>query len=42
MRHLDGAAWGWRQVTTEEKYMSPDNKVKANYYVDSIADFFKM
>mmetsp|Transcript_46680 Transcript_46680/g.111136 ORF Transcript_46680/g.111136 Transcript_46680/m.111136 type:complete len:377 (-) Transcript_46680:73-1203(-) len=28
-------------VTTEEKYFSPDNKIKANYYVDSIADFFK-
>lgn len=27
-------------VTTEEKYTSPENKIKANYYVDSIADFF--
>ncbi|EKX41131.1 hypothetical protein GUITHDRAFT_158244 [Guillardia theta CCMP2712] len=27
-------------VTTEEKYLSANNKIKANYYVDSIADFF--
>jgi len=27
-------------VTTEDKYMSAENKIKANYYVDSIADFF--
>jgi hypothetical protein len=27
-------------VTTEDKYMSADNKIKANYYVNSIADFF--
>jgi len=30
----------WAGVTTEEKYTSPENKIKANYYVDSIADFF--
>jgi ribonucleotide monophosphatase NagD (HAD superfamily) len=27
-------------VTTPEKYMGPDNKIKANYYCNSIADFF--
>jgi ribonucleotide monophosphatase NagD (HAD superfamily) len=27
-------------VTTEDKYLSPANKIKANYYVNSIADFF--
>jgi 4-nitrophenyl phosphatase/phosphoglycolate phosphatase len=27
-------------VTTEEKYTSADNKIKANYYCNSIADFF--
>lgn len=27
-------------VTTEEKYSGPDNKIKANYYCNSIADFF--
>jgi 4-nitrophenyl phosphatase/phosphoglycolate phosphatase len=27
-------------VTTEEKLLSPANKIKSDYYVDSIADFF--
>ena len=30
----------WAGVTTEEKYLSDQNKIKANYYVNSIADFF--
>jgi ribonucleotide monophosphatase NagD (HAD superfamily) len=27
-------------VTTEAKLLSPENKIKPQYYVDSIADFF--
>ena len=27
-------------VTTEDKYTSANNKIKANYYCNSIADFF--
>ena len=29
-------------VTTPEKYESKDNKILANYYVDSIADFYEI
>jgi len=28
-------------VTTEDKYSSPDNKIKAKYFCNSIADFYK-
>ena len=28
-------------VTTEDKYTSANNKIKANYYCNSIADFFE-
>jgi 4-nitrophenyl phosphatase/phosphoglycolate phosphatase len=27
-------------VTTKEKLLSPENKIKPEYYVDSIVDFF--
>jgi 4-nitrophenyl phosphatase/phosphoglycolate phosphatase len=27
-------------VTTQEKLLSPANKIKPNFYVNSIADFF--
>ena len=37
---LTGLAWERAGVTTEEKYLRPENKIEANYYVNSIADFF--
>lgn len=27
-------------VTTESKLLSPDNKIRPSFFVDSIADFF--